>query len=179
MKINLIFLICLSTCILSNGVASSHQKSINTKSSIDYFQQKLLPKNHIEKINNPWVEKVLQEHIQTEVNHTFRRITPLLNTWLVFLLMLSTATVSGTWLLLVKLAQQIKVCREEIDTVKYDTLAHITYLASDAEVVANGIRKHLKVAQQQIENLPAETILISGNEPQQNLEPPTESPVNS
>ena len=178
MKIHLLLATYLSTCLFSNGVTYRPQKFVDSMTLAatfsSHYSQENLPKNNSEQKTNTWVKKVIEERIQTEVNHTFRRITPLLNTWLVIILMLSTATVSGTWLLLVKLAQQIKICREEIDTLKYDTIAHITYLASDAAIVANGIQEHLKVAQQQIHRLKAETILLSENEHQPNLEPPTE-----
>ncbi|MGE5656139.1 MAG: hypothetical protein ACM37W_05940 [Actinomycetota bacterium] len=126
-------------------------------------QRESLPKNSLN-IPESKVKNILKEQIQTEVNRTLRRTAPLRNTWLVILLMVSTVTVAGLWLLLIKLIQRIKVCREELETLKYDTISHIHYLASDAKSLVQQMQEEFQLAQQQTDLLNTKISLLSGEE---------------
>ena len=92
------------------------------------------------------LQTLVKQSIQNEVNRTFRRLKPILNTWLVILLMLSTSGVIGVLLLLGKLAKQMEAYSQEIDSIKYDALSQINYIAADAEKVLSEIKEKLKIA---------------------------------
>lgn len=114
--------------------------------------------------------KLLRPAVRQEVRRTFRITTPILNTWLVILLMSSTAMTLAIWLRFSQLAWQAKGCSQEIDSLKYDALSRVRYLTLDAETAFQELQESLEISKEKIAFMSSDSALeteeLFDNEPQ-------------
>ncbi|MGC9524194.1 MAG: tetratricopeptide repeat protein [Limnospira sp.] len=104
-------------------------------------------------------DAALRDRVQTEVDSAFRRTLALLNLILVFLFLLPTIAGVGVWFLLSKLTHQVFEVRQEIDSLKSDTIAQIEESLREAKTLLRQLQKNATRADEAIASLKVQTIL--------------------
>lgn len=88
----------------------------------------------------PQVKEEIRDRVQEEVDIAFGRTAVLLNGIIIALTLLPTAAGVGVWFLLGKLSKQTTIARQEIESLRYDTLSQLKLLISDAESILGEIQ---------------------------------------
>jgi tetratricopeptide (TPR) repeat protein len=99
------------------------------------------------------IKEEIRDRVQEEVDIAFGRTAVMLNGIVIALTLFPTAAGVGVWLLSVKLSKQTTIARQEIESLRYDTLSQLKFLISDAESI-------LVEIQQQNHPAEAETDLL-------------------
>jgi tetratricopeptide (TPR) repeat protein len=93
------------------------------------------------------IKEEIRNQVQEEVDIAFGRTAVMLNGIVIALTLFPTAAGVGVWLLSAKLSKQTTIARQEIESLRYDTLSQLKFLISDAETILVEIQQH---------NLPAQ-----------------------
>lgn len=151
MNLTVVFACCVSAFLLPsrielNPLSPALFPAQSTRSASSSLTEKKASFS-FSQVQEPLKPKLLKEAIQRdihqEVQRSFKHLTPLLSTWLTFLLTCSTAIVLMTWLKVGRSTQKMKESSQEIESIKYDTLSQINYLATDVKVILEEIQETL------------------------------------
>jgi len=121
--------IALATILVSGGAVSASEPKVPA----------LLAQQPSEKLQ---LKEEIRDRIQEEVNIAFGRQTVLLNGIAIALTLFPTAAGIGAWFLLAKLSKQTTIARQEIESLRYDTLSQLKLLIADAETILCEIQHH-------------------------------------
>jgi len=121
--------IALATILVSGGAVSASEPKVPA----------LLAQQQSEKLQ---LKEEIRDRIQEEVNIAFGRQTVLLNGIAIALTLFPTAAGIGAWFLLAKLSKQTTIARQEIESLRYDTLSQLKLLIADAETILCEIQHH-------------------------------------
>ncbi|PHX54717.1 hypothetical protein CP500_014585 [Tychonema bourrellyi FEM_GT703] len=81
------------------------------------------------------LKEEIRDRVQEEVDIAFGRTAVLLNGIVIALTLFPTAAGVAVWFLLAKLSNQTTIARQEIESLRYDTLSQLKFLISDAETI--------------------------------------------
>jgi tetratricopeptide (TPR) repeat protein len=95
------------------------------------------------------IKEEIRQQVQEEVDNAFGRTVTLLNGIVIALTLLPTAAGVGAWFLWANLSRKTAIARQEIESIRYDTLSQFKILIADAESVLAEIQQH---------NLPANNV---------------------
>ena len=87
------------------------------------------------------LKEEIRDRVQEEVNIVFGRTAVLLNGIVIALTLFPTAAGVAVWFLLAKLSKQTTIARQEIESLRYDTLSQFKLLISDAETILGEIQQ--------------------------------------
>jgi tetratricopeptide (TPR) repeat protein len=121
--------IALATILVSGGAVSASEPKVPA----------LLAQQQSEKLQ---LKEEIRDRVQEEVNIAFGRQTVLLNGIAIALTLFPTAAGIGAWFLLAKLSKQTTIARQEIESLRYDTLSQLKLLIADAETILCEIQHH-------------------------------------
>lgn len=146
MPVKLLLTLHLATCFFV-GVNPPPVNAISISQEVQLFKADLGREEPIEP--NP-APHLLRQNIHHEVQRAFRVTAPILNTWLVILLMSSTAVVAAVCLRLGQLVWQAQACSQEIEGLKQDAISHIRYLNGEAETVFKEIQENVEFSKEKL-----------------------------
>lgn len=106
-----------------------------------------------QKLEQLQLKEEIRDRVQEEVDSAFGRTAVMLNGIVIALTLFPTAAGVGVWLLWSKLSKQTTIARQEIESLRYDTISQLKFLISDAETILGEI-------QQQSHPADAETDLL-------------------
>jgi tetratricopeptide (TPR) repeat protein len=132
--------IALLTILVGGDAVSASEPRVST----------LLAQQKLEQLQ---LKEEIRDRVQEEVDSAFGRTAVLLNGIVIALTLFPTAAGVGVWLLWSKLSKQTTIARQEIESLRYDTISQLKFLISDAETVLGEI-------QQQSHPADAETDLL-------------------
>ena len=81
------------------------------------------------------LKEEIRDRVQEEVDIAFGRTAVLLNGMVIALTLFPTAAGVAVWFLWSKLSKQTTIARQEIESLRYDTLSQFKLLISDAEII--------------------------------------------
>ena len=81
------------------------------------------------------LKEEIRDRVQEEVDIAFGRTAVLLNGMIIALTLFPTAAGVAVWFLWSKLSKQTTIARQEIESLRYDTLSQFKLLISDAEII--------------------------------------------
>ncbi|WP_413164217.1 hypothetical protein ACL6C3_00135 [Capilliphycus salinus ALCB114379] len=99
----------------------------------------------------------LLREIQSEVDPTVRRLTPLLNTGIVVAVLVSTSSVIGVLVLLGMSVQKIQQTQEQINTIKQDAISDLSERLSMTQALVNDLQYSIQSSQDKIERISSQT----------------------
>ncbi|MEK0180506.1 MAG: tetratricopeptide repeat protein [Oscillatoriales cyanobacterium] len=119
--------IALATILISNGAVSASEPR--------------LPALWVQD-TSPQVElkEEIRDRVQEEVDIAFGRTAVLLNGIVIALTFFPTAAGVAAWFLWAKLSKQTTIARQEIESLRYDTISQLKLLISDAETILGEIQ---------------------------------------
>ncbi len=119
--------IALATILIGNGAVSASEPR--------------LPALWVQD-TSPQVElkEEIRDRVQEEVDIAFGRTAVLLNGIVIALTFFPTAAGVATWFLWAKLSKQTTIARQEIESLRYDTISQLKLLISDAETILGEIQ---------------------------------------
>ncbi|WP_377475329.1 MAG: tetratricopeptide repeat protein [Microcoleus anatoxicus] len=119
--------IALATILISNGAVSASEPRLPAL----WVQDK-----------SPQVElkEEIRDRVQEEVDIAFGRTAVLLNGIVIALTFFPTAAGVAAWFLWAKLSKQTTIARQEIESLRYDTISQLKLLISDAETILGEIQ---------------------------------------
>ncbi|NJK70515.1 MAG: tetratricopeptide repeat protein [Microcoleus sp. SU_5_3] len=132
--------IALLTILVGGDAVSASEPRVST----------LLVQQKLEQLQ---LKEEIRDRVQEEVDSAFGRTAVLLNGIVIALTLFPTAAGVGVWLLWGKLSKQTTIARQEIESLRYDTISQLKFLISDAETILSEI-------QQQSHPADAETDLL-------------------
>jgi len=121
--------IALATILVSGGAVSASEPKVPA----------LLAQQQSEKLQ---LKEEIRDRVQEEIDIAFGRQTVLLNGIAIALTLFPTAAGIGAWFLLAKLSKQTTIARQEIESLRYDTLSQLKLLIADAETILCEIQHH-------------------------------------
>jgi tetratricopeptide (TPR) repeat protein len=121
--------IALATILVSGGAVSASEPKVPA----------LLAQQPSEKLQ---LKEEIRDRVQEEIDIAFGRQTVLLNGIAIALTLFPTAAGIGAWFLLAKLSKQTTIARQEIESLRYDTLSQLKLLIADAETILCEIQHH-------------------------------------
>lgn len=121
--------IALATILVSGGAVSASEPKVPA----------LLAQQPSEKLQ---LKEEIRDRVQQEIDIAFGRQTVLLNGIAIALTLFPTAAGIGAWFLLAKLSKQTTIARQEIESLRYDTLSQLKLLIADAETILCEIQHH-------------------------------------
>ncbi len=87
------------------------------------------------------LKEEIRDRVQEEVDIAFGRTAVMLNGMIIALTFLPTAAGVGVWFLWSKLSKQTTIARQEIESLRYDTISQFKLLISDAETILGEIQQ--------------------------------------
>jgi tetratricopeptide (TPR) repeat protein len=114
--------IALATILVTGGAVSAAEPN----------QQLQLVRQPSEELQ---IKEEIRDRVQEEVDIAFGRTAMLLNGIVIALTLLPTAAVVGAWFLFANLSRKTAIARQEIESIRYDTLSQFKILIADAESV--------------------------------------------
>ncbi|MGB8689277.1 MAG: tetratricopeptide repeat protein [Microcoleus sp.] len=121
--------IALATILVSGGAVSASEPKVPA----------LLAQQQSEKLQ---LKEEIRDRVQQEIDIAFGRQAVLLNGIAIALTLFPTAAGIGAWFLLAKLSKQTTIARQEIESLRYDTLSQLKLLIADAETILCEIQHH-------------------------------------
>lgn len=88
------------------------------------------------------MKEEIRDRVQEEVDIAFGRTATLLNGIVIALTLFPTAAGVAAWFLWAKLSKQTTIARQEIESLRYDTISQLKFLISDAENILGEIQQH-------------------------------------
>ncbi|MEZ2226256.1 MAG: tetratricopeptide repeat protein [Microcoleus sp.] len=119
--------IALATILISNGAVSASEPRLPGLWVQDTSQQVEL-------------KEEIRDRVQEEVDIAFGRTAVLLNGIVIALTFFPTAAGVAAWFLWAKLSKQTTIARQEIESLRYDTISQLKLLISDAETILGEIQ---------------------------------------
>ncbi|MEZ2321009.1 MAG: tetratricopeptide repeat protein [Microcoleus sp.] len=119
--------IALATILISNGAVSASEPRLPALWVQDTSQQVEL-------------KEEIRDRVQEEVDIAFGRTAVLLNGIVIALTFFPTAAGVAAWFLWAKLSKQTTIARQEIESLRYDTISQLKLLISDAETILGEIQ---------------------------------------
>jgi tetratricopeptide (TPR) repeat protein len=119
--------IALATILISNGAVSASEPRLPGLWVQDKSQQVEL-------------KEEIRDRVQEEVDIAFGRTAVLLNGIVIALTFFPTAAGVAAWFLWAKLSKQTTIARQEIESLRYDTISQLKLLISDAETILGEIQ---------------------------------------
>ncbi|MGL5059819.1 MAG: tetratricopeptide repeat protein [Microcoleus sp.] len=120
--------IALATILVWGGSVSASETNIH---------QKLVRQPSEEQL-----KEEIRNRVQEEVDIAFGRTAMVLNGIVIALTFLPTAAGVGAWWLFANLSKKTAIARQEIESIRYDTLSQFKLLIADAESVLADIQQH-------------------------------------
>ncbi|MFB8797460.1 MAG: tetratricopeptide repeat protein [Microcoleus sp.] len=121
--------IALATILVGGGAVSASEPKVPA----------LLAQQQSEKLQ---LKEEIRDRVQQEIDIAFGRQAVLLNGIAIALTLFPTAAGIGAWFLLAKLSKQTTIARQEIESLRYDTLSQLKLLIADAETILCEIQHH-------------------------------------
>jgi tetratricopeptide (TPR) repeat protein len=120
--------IALLTILVGGDAVSASEPRVST----------LLAQQKLEQLQ---LKEEIRDRVQEEVDSAFGRTAVLLNGIVIALTLFPTAAGVGVWLLWSKLSKQTTIARQEIESLRYDTISQLKFLISDAETILGEIQQ--------------------------------------
>ncbi|MDY7023105.1 MAG: hypothetical protein SWJ54_17435 [Cyanobacteriota bacterium] len=95
-------------------------------------------------------ERALKE-IQAEIYPSVRRLSPMLNTWLVVAVLVSTTAATTAIFLLVLSAQKIQQSQQNIKATKQNIVSDLSKSLSEAQATVNELQYSIQVSQNNLQ----------------------------
>lgn len=89
--------------------------------------------------------------IQSEVDHTLRRLNPFLNTWILVAVLVPGAISMTILIWFFREAQHAQICRQTLEGYKEDIRDRIEYLASEAQDVLDELQMAVNLTEEKID----------------------------
>ncbi len=121
--------IALSTILVWGGAVSASEPNIQTA----------LVQQQLEKLQ---LQEEIRDRVQEEVDIAFGRTATLLNGIVIALTLFPTAAGVAAWYVFAKVSKKTAIARQEIESLRYDTLSQLKILISDAETILGEIQHH-------------------------------------
>lgn len=121
--------IALATILIGGGAVSASEPRMPI----------LLTQQQSEQLQ---MKEEIRDRVQEEVDIAFGRTATLLNGIVIALTLFPTAAGVAVWLLSAKLSKQTTIARQEIESLRYDTISQLKFLICDAENILGEIQQH-------------------------------------
>ncbi|MCG5060265.1 MAG: hypothetical protein KA714_20395 [Limnoraphis sp. WC205] len=102
--------------------------------------------------------------VQAEIAPTVRRLTPVLNTWIVIAVFVSTSTVTTVLILVVMSVQNLSQTRQNIDRTKQDAVSDLNKSLSEAQALVNDLQYSIQTSEYKMKTIPFKIISSSHKE---------------
>ncbi|MEA5519734.1 hypothetical protein VB834_09180 [Limnoraphis robusta Tam1] len=102
--------------------------------------------------------------VQAEIAPTVRRLTPVLNTWIVIAVFVSTSTVTTVLVLVVMSVQNLSQTRQNIDRTKQDAVNDLNKSLSEAQALVNDLQYSIQTSEYKMKTIPFKIISSSHKE---------------
>lgn len=89
--------------------------------------------------------------IQSEVDHTLRRLNPFLDTWILVAVLVPSAISLTILIWFFREAQHVQTCRQSLEGCREDICDRIEYLASEAQDVLDELQVAVNLTEEKIE----------------------------
>ena len=89
--------------------------------------------------------------IQSEVDHTLRRLNPFLNTWILVAILVPSAISMTILIWFFREAQHVQTCRQTLDSYKEEIRDRIEFLASEAQDILDELQMTVNLTEAKIE----------------------------
>ncbi|MGC9524195.1 MAG: hypothetical protein ACP5D7_01500 [Limnospira sp.] len=89
--------------------------------------------------------------IQSEVDHTLRRLNPFINTWILVAVLVPGAISMTILIWFFREAQHVQTCRQTLEGYKEDIRDRIEYLASEAQDILDKLQMTMNLTEEKIE----------------------------
>lgn len=89
--------------------------------------------------------------IQSEVDHTLRRLNPFLDTWILVAVLVPSAISMTILIWFFREAQHVQTCRQTLESCREDIRDRIEYLASEAQDVLDELQMAMNLTEEKIE----------------------------
>ena len=120
--------IALLTILVGGDAVSASEPRVST----------LLVQQKLEQLQ---LKEEIRDRVQEEVDSAFGRTAVMLNGLVIALTLFPTAAGVGVWFLWSKLSQQTTIARQEIESLRYDTISQLKFLITDAETILGEIQQ--------------------------------------
>ena len=127
------------------------------------FQTSVLAESISENLDND--NSPIFTEIQSEVYPSVRRLAPLLNTWTVVAVLISTSSVVTVFVLFAISVQKIPQTRQDINRMKRDAISDLNQRISEAQAVVNALQYSIQSSQYKVRRISSETFFDSETEP--------------
>lgn len=119
--------IALATILIGNGAVCASEPRLPA-----LWVQDTSPQEEL--------KEEIRDRVQEEVDIAFGRTAVLLNGIVIALTFFPTAAGVAAWFLWAKLSKQTTIARQEIESLRYDTISQLKLLISDAETILGEIQ---------------------------------------
>jgi tetratricopeptide (TPR) repeat protein len=120
--------IALLTILVGGDAVSASEPRVST----------LLVQQKLEQLQ---LKEEIRDRVQEEVDSAFGRTAVMMNGIVIALTLFPTAAGVGVWFLWSKLSKQTTIARQEIESLRYDTISQLKFLITDAETILGEIQQ--------------------------------------
>ncbi|MEL7039319.1 MAG: hypothetical protein AAFO04_27455 [Cyanobacteria bacterium J06592_8] len=123
------------------------------------FQSTALAQAIVNRRDNP--NNLILREIQAEIYPSVRRLTPLLNTWIVVTVLISTTAATTAVFLLVLSAQKIQQSQQNMEATKQNIISDLSKSLLEAQTTVSELQYSTQVSQSNLQKILPQTLQSS------------------